>query len=74
MPLVRISLMKGKPEDFGQKVGEIVYQAMVDTINVPVKDHFQIITGTRQSYADLRSDLSRYSANAWNHRYTNHLK
>jgi len=44
MPLVRISLMKGKPEEFGQKVGEIVYQAMVDTINVPVKDHFQIIT------------------------------
>jgi 4-oxalocrotonate tautomerase len=44
MPLVRISLMKGKPEDFGQKVGEVVYQAMVDTINVPVKDHFQIIT------------------------------
>jgi len=36
--------MKGKPEEFGQKVGEIVYQAMVDTINVPVKDHFQIIT------------------------------
>jgi phenylpyruvate tautomerase PptA (4-oxalocrotonate tautomerase family) len=44
MPLVRISMMKGKPEDFGQKVGEIVYQAMVDTINEPVKDHFQIIT------------------------------
>ncbi len=44
MPLVHTSLMKGKPEDFGQKVGEIVYQAMVDTINVPVKDHFQIIT------------------------------
>ena len=44
MPLVRISLMNGKPEEFGQKVGEIVYQAMVDTINVPVKDHFQIIT------------------------------
>ena len=44
MPLVRISLMKGKPEEFGQKVGEIVYQAMVDTINVPIKDHFQIIT------------------------------
>lgn len=44
MPLVRISLMKGKPEGFGQKVGEVVYQAMVDTINVPAKDHFQIIT------------------------------
>lgn len=44
MPLVRISLMKGRPEGFGKKVGEVVYQAMVDTINVPAKDHFQIIT------------------------------
>lgn len=44
MPLVRISLMKGKPDEFRQKVGEVVYQAMVDTINVPAKDHFQIIT------------------------------
>ena len=44
MPLVRISLMKGKPEGFGKKVGETVYQAMVDTINVPAKDNFQVIT------------------------------
>jgi phenylpyruvate tautomerase PptA (4-oxalocrotonate tautomerase family) len=43
MPLVRISLMKGKP-GFGKKVGEIVYRAMMDTINVPAKDNFQIIT------------------------------
>jgi len=44
MPLVRISLMKGKPEGFGKKVGEVVYRTMVDTINVPAKDDFQIIT------------------------------
>ena len=44
MPLVRISLRKGKPEGFGKRVGEIVYRAMVDTINVPAKDHFQVIT------------------------------
>lgn len=44
MPLVRISLMKGRPDGFGKKVGVIIYQAMVDTINVPVKDNFQIIT------------------------------
>ena len=44
MPLVRISLMKGKPEGFGKKVGEIVYRTMVDTINVPAKDNFQVIT------------------------------
>lgn len=44
MPLVRISLMKGKPAGFGKKVGEIVYRTMVDTVNVPSKDNFQIIT------------------------------
>jgi 4-oxalocrotonate tautomerase len=44
MPLVRMSFMKEKPEGFGRKAGEIVYRAMVDTINVPEKDHFQIIT------------------------------
>jgi phenylpyruvate tautomerase PptA (4-oxalocrotonate tautomerase family) len=44
MPLVRISCIKGKPEGFGQKVAEIVYGTMVDTINVPPKDNFQVIT------------------------------
>ncbi len=44
MPLVRISLLKGKPASFGKRVGEIVYRAMVDTINVPGNDHFQVIT------------------------------
>ncbi len=44
MPLVRISFMKGKPQDFGRNVGEIVYRSMIDTINVPSKDNFQIIT------------------------------
>ncbi len=44
MPLVRISLMKGKPQDFGKKIGEIVYRTMVDIIKVPPRDHFQVIT------------------------------
>ena len=44
MPLVRISLMKGKPASFCKRVGEIVYRTMVDTINVPGHDHFQVIT------------------------------
>jgi 4-oxalocrotonate tautomerase len=44
MPLIRISLMQGKPVEFRRKVGEIIYQTMVDTINVPPKDNFQIIT------------------------------
>jgi 4-oxalocrotonate tautomerase len=44
MPLVRIHLMQGKSAKFRCKVGEIVYQTMVETINVPPKDNFQVIT------------------------------
>jgi len=44
MPLVRISLRKGKPADFGKRIGEVVYRTMVATINVPVHDNFQVIT------------------------------
>jgi 4-oxalocrotonate tautomerase len=44
MPLVRISLLKGKPASYRRKVGEAIHQAMVETIDVPAKDRFQIIT------------------------------
>ncbi len=44
MPLVRIAFLKGKPEGFGNKIGDIVYWSMVDTINVPRNDNFQIIS------------------------------
>jgi phenylpyruvate tautomerase PptA (4-oxalocrotonate tautomerase family) len=36
--------MQGKPTEFRHKVGEIVYNTMVDTINVPPRDNFQIIS------------------------------
>lgn len=44
MPLVRISLRKGHPESFGRQVGQVVYEAMVDTIGVPANDLFQIVS------------------------------
>ncbi len=44
MPLVRLSYMQGKPDGFGQHVGDIVYQTMVETLNVPPKDRFQVLT------------------------------
>lgn len=47
MPLVRIDLMRGKTVEFRRRVGEIVYQTMMDTINVPPKDNFHIITEHR---------------------------
>jgi phenylpyruvate tautomerase PptA (4-oxalocrotonate tautomerase family) len=44
MPLVRIALMKGKPDGLGKKIGAIVYRTMTETINVPAKDNFQLIS------------------------------
>jgi phenylpyruvate tautomerase PptA (4-oxalocrotonate tautomerase family) len=44
MPLVRISLMKGKPAGFGEQVGRIVYETMVKAIDVPPGDRFQVVT------------------------------
>ena len=44
MPLVRIELMRGKPVVFSRRISEIVYQTMVETMNIPPKDNFQIIT------------------------------
>jgi 4-oxalocrotonate tautomerase len=41
---VRISLLKGKPTSYRRKVGDAVHQALVETIDVPAKDRFQIIS------------------------------
>ena len=44
MPLVRIDLVKGKSPDYRRVIGEVVYEAMLQTINVPKNDRFQVIT------------------------------
>jgi len=44
MPLVRIDLAKGKSAQFRKTLGDIVYKAMTDLINVPTDAKFQIIT------------------------------
>lgn len=44
MPLVRIALREGKPESFLTKAGDAVHRAMIETINVPPLDRFQLIT------------------------------
>jgi phenylpyruvate tautomerase PptA (4-oxalocrotonate tautomerase family) len=44
MPLVRIALRKGSPAGFGRQIGQVVYEAMVDTIGVPPNDLFQIVS------------------------------
>ncbi|MER5447192.1 tautomerase family protein [Streptomyces sp. NPDC002764] len=44
MPLVKISLRSGRPAEYVRAVGRSVHRAMVETINVPEADEFQIIT------------------------------
>lgn len=44
MPLVRISLREGKSASYRAAIGESVHRAMVETINVPADDRFQILT------------------------------
>jgi phenylpyruvate tautomerase PptA (4-oxalocrotonate tautomerase family) len=44
MPLVRIDLVRGKPASYRKALGDIVYTAMRQTIDVPLDDKFQIIT------------------------------
>lgn len=44
MPLARIDLIKGKPPEYRRTVGQVVYEAMINVINVPENDRFQVIT------------------------------
>jgi 4-oxalocrotonate tautomerase family enzyme len=44
MPLVRISLRQGKTAGYRDKIGDGVHRAMVEAINVPAQDRFQVIT------------------------------
>jgi len=43
MPLARIDLPVGKPTEYRSAIGEVVYNAMLATLNVPKHDLFQVI-------------------------------
>ena len=44
MPLVRISLREGTSGEYRQALADGVHQAMVEAIEIPAQDRFQIIT------------------------------
>ena len=44
MPLARIDLPAGKPADYGRAVADVVYEAMIATLNAPKNDRFQVIS------------------------------
>jgi 4-oxalocrotonate tautomerase len=44
MPLARIDLPAGKPVDYRRTVADVVYEAMLTTLNAPKNDRFQVIS------------------------------
>jgi 4-oxalocrotonate tautomerase len=47
MPMVRVSVRSGQSDAWRAAVGEGIHRAMVDTINVPKDDRFQVFTEHR---------------------------
>jgi len=43
MPLVRITLARGRPVEDRRAIAESVHQALVATANVPADDRFQVV-------------------------------
>jgi len=44
MPLARIDLARGKSLDYRRALGEVIYDSMIQTLNVPNGDRFQILS------------------------------
>ena len=44
MPLVRIEMLEGQPDDYRRAVGDAVHRALVETMGVTEDDRFQLIT------------------------------
>jgi phenylpyruvate tautomerase PptA (4-oxalocrotonate tautomerase family) len=44
MPLVRIDLLQGTSPEFRKALGEGVHQAMIEALQIPPDDRFQVIT------------------------------
>jgi 4-oxalocrotonate tautomerase len=49
VPIVRIDLLQGKSPQYRAQAGEVIYQPMIETINLPRNDRFQVITKPAKS-------------------------
>jgi phenylpyruvate tautomerase PptA (4-oxalocrotonate tautomerase family) len=49
MPLVRVSLRKGKSDDYKRAIGDGVYKAMREAFNVPEEDRFVVVSEHSES-------------------------
>jgi phenylpyruvate tautomerase PptA (4-oxalocrotonate tautomerase family) len=49
MPLVRVSLRRGKSNDYKRAIGDGVYKAMREAFNVPEEDRFVVVSEHSES-------------------------
>jgi len=49
MPLVRVSLRRGKSDDYKKAIGDGVYRAMREAFNVPEEDRFVVVSEHSES-------------------------
>jgi 4-oxalocrotonate tautomerase len=62
MPLVRISLRRGKPASYRKAILDGIYGAMISTFNVPNDDRFMVINEHDEpdfSYSPTYMNISR---------------
>jgi phenylpyruvate tautomerase PptA (4-oxalocrotonate tautomerase family) len=66
MPFVRIDLIRGKSIQYRKTLGDIVYKAMIEVINVPKDDKFQVIT-------EHAPEELNFAESYLGNRYSNHV-
>src|ERR1700716_1524100 len=49
MPLVRVSLRRGKSGDYKKAIGDGIYKAMREVFNVPAEDRFVVVSEHSES-------------------------
>ncbi len=64
MPLVRVSVLKGKPPEYRHAILNNIYQAMREAFNVPEEDRFMVLTEHDEAdfvFSRTYLDISRTS-------------
>jgi phenylpyruvate tautomerase PptA (4-oxalocrotonate tautomerase family) len=61
MPFVRVDLVEGRSSEYRSRLGEVIYDAMRATLDVPADDRFQVITEHRGG--DLVADPTYFGIN-----------
>jgi 4-oxalocrotonate tautomerase len=62
MPLIRVSLRRGKSDDYKRAIGDAVYQALRETFTVPEQDRFITVSEHSESefqFSKTYMDIAR---------------